>query len=150
MQVTLISSAFSHQGSVPQRYTCEGADISPPLAWTGAPAGTKSFVLVVDDPDAPDPRAPRMTWVHWVLYNLPAAAQALPEGVKGRGAAYGDEGRPKRLEANRIRRSLPAELAGTTIFTNCMRSTQIRRIWACHRGRTWNGPWPNTSWRRPS
>jgi Raf kinase inhibitor-like YbhB/YbcL family protein len=83
MQLTLISSAFSHQGSVPQRYTCDGDDISPPLAWSGAPAGTKSFVLVVDDPDAPDPRAPRMTWVHWLLYNLPATAQTLPEGVKG-------------------------------------------------------------------
>src|SRR5262245_31006044 len=83
MQFTLTSSAFSHQGSVPQRYTCEGDDISPPLEWSGAPAGTRSFVLIVDDPDAPDPRAPRMTWVHWVLYNLPAAAKALPEGVKG-------------------------------------------------------------------
>jgi Raf kinase inhibitor-like YbhB/YbcL family protein len=83
MQLTLISSAFSHQGSVPQRYTCDGDDISPPLAWSGAPAGTKSFVLVVDDPDAPDPRAPRMTWVHWLLYNLPATVQTLPEGVKG-------------------------------------------------------------------
>jgi Raf kinase inhibitor-like YbhB/YbcL family protein len=82
MQFTLTSSAFSHQGSAPQRYTCEGDDISPPLAWSGAPASTKSFVLIVDDPDAPDPRAPRMTWVHWVLYNLPAAAKALPEGVK--------------------------------------------------------------------
>ena len=61
MQLTLISSAFSHQVSIPQRYTCEGDDISPPLAWSGAPAGTKSFVLVVDDPDARDPRAPRMT-----------------------------------------------------------------------------------------
>jgi Raf kinase inhibitor-like YbhB/YbcL family protein len=83
MQLTLISSAFSHEGSIPQRYTCEGDDISPPLAWSGAPAGTKSLVLIVDDPDAPDPRAPRMTWVHWVLYNLPATVQALPEGVKG-------------------------------------------------------------------
>lgn len=82
MLFTLTSSALSHQGSVPQRYTCEGDDISPPVAWSGAPAGTKSFVLIVDDPDAPDPRAPRMTWVHWALYNLPAAAKALPEGVK--------------------------------------------------------------------
>jgi Raf kinase inhibitor-like YbhB/YbcL family protein len=82
VQLTLISSAFSHQGSIPQRYTCEGDDISPPLTWSGAPAGTKSLVLIVDDPDAPDPRAPRMTWVHWVLYNLPATVEALPEGVK--------------------------------------------------------------------
>jgi Raf kinase inhibitor-like YbhB/YbcL family protein len=82
MQLTLISSAFSHEGSIPRRYTCEGDDISPPLAWSGAPAGTKSFVLVVDDPDAPDPGAPRITWVHWLLYNLPATVQTLPEGVK--------------------------------------------------------------------
>jgi Raf kinase inhibitor-like YbhB/YbcL family protein len=90
----LISSAFSHDGSMPQRYTCEGDDISPPLAWSGAPAGTKSFALIVDDPDAPDPRAPRMTWVHWVLYNLPATVQALPEGVKGEALPMGTkEGR---------------------------------------------------------
>src|SRR5262245_26150669 len=82
MQLTLTSSAFSHKGSVPRRYTCEGDDISPPLGWSGAPAGTGSFVLIVDDPDAPDPRAPRMTWVHWVLYNLPGTANALPEGVE--------------------------------------------------------------------
>lgn len=78
----LVSSAFSNQGSIPQRYTCEGEDISPPLAWSGAPEGTKSFALIVDDPDAPDPKAPRMTWVHWILYNLPAGAQALSEGVQ--------------------------------------------------------------------
>jgi Raf kinase inhibitor-like YbhB/YbcL family protein len=82
MQFALVSSAFSHQGSIPKRYTCEGGDISPPLAWSGVPEGTKSFALIVDDPDAPDPKAPRMTWVHWVLYNLPATAQGLAEGVK--------------------------------------------------------------------
>ena len=81
MPLTLTSSAFSHQGNIPRQYTCEGSDISPPLSWSGAPERTKSFVLIVDDPDAPDPKAPRMTWVHWVLYNLPPAARALPEGV---------------------------------------------------------------------
>jgi Raf kinase inhibitor-like YbhB/YbcL family protein len=77
----LRSSSFSPDGSIPTKYTCEGDDLSPPLAWSDAPPGTKSFVLIVDDPDAPDPKAPRMTWVHWVLYNLPASASALPEGV---------------------------------------------------------------------
>lgn len=81
MTLTLTSAAFGHQQEIPQRYTCEGDDVSPALAWAGAPLGTKSFALIVDDPDAPDPAAPKMTWVHWVLYNLPATAQALPEAV---------------------------------------------------------------------
>jgi hypothetical protein len=63
------------------RFTCEGSDVSPPLAWSGVPEGTESVALVVDDPDAPDPKAPKMTWVHWVLYNLPPTAGALPEAV---------------------------------------------------------------------
>jgi Raf kinase inhibitor-like YbhB/YbcL family protein len=82
MALKLTSSAFSHNGEIPRRYTCQGQDISVPLAWSGAPAATKSFALIVDDPDAPDSRAPRMTWVHWVLYNLPPATNALREGVK--------------------------------------------------------------------
>jgi Raf kinase inhibitor-like YbhB/YbcL family protein len=76
----LSSTAFSHQGSIPPRHTCEGEDLAPPLAWSDAPSGTKSFALIVDDPDAPDPAAPTMTWVHWVVYNLPAGTHALPEG----------------------------------------------------------------------
>jgi Raf kinase inhibitor-like YbhB/YbcL family protein len=82
MGLTLTSSAFAHQGEIPARYTCEGEDVSVPLAWTGVPEGTRSLALIVDDPDAPDPEAPRMTWVHWVLYNLPPAAGGLPEGVR--------------------------------------------------------------------
>ncbi len=81
MSMRLASSAFAHQGAIPSKYTCEGDDVSPPLAWSEAPAGTQSFVLIVDDPDAPDPQAPRMTWVHWVLYNIPATTTALPEAV---------------------------------------------------------------------
>ncbi len=81
MTLTLTSSSFAHQGEIPGKFTCEGDDLSPALAWSGAPAGTKSFALIVDDPDAPDPQAPKMTWVHWVLYNLPAAASALAEAV---------------------------------------------------------------------
>jgi Raf kinase inhibitor-like YbhB/YbcL family protein len=78
--LTLTSSAFAVGQPIPKKYTCEGDDRSPPLAWTGAPAGTKSYALIVDDPDAPDPNAPRMTWVHWVLYNVPAATTTLGEG----------------------------------------------------------------------
>ncbi len=81
MSLILESAAFAAHGSIAAKYTCEGDDLSPPLAWRGAPAGTKSFALVVDDPDAPDPAAPRMTWVHWVLYNLPAAATGLAEDI---------------------------------------------------------------------
>jgi Raf kinase inhibitor-like YbhB/YbcL family protein len=79
--LALKSSAFSNKGKIPAQYTCEGADLSPPLAWSDPPAGTKSYVLIVDDPDAPDPKAPQMTWVHWLLYNLPGAASRLAESA---------------------------------------------------------------------
>ena len=82
MSLNITSTAFAPNGAIPARYTCEGDDASPPLAWSGAPAGTRSFALIVDDPDAPDPAAPRTTWVHWVLYNIPAASAALAEAVK--------------------------------------------------------------------
>jgi Raf kinase inhibitor-like YbhB/YbcL family protein len=82
MPFKLFSSAFEEGTAIPSKYTCEGDDVSPPLTWTGAPEGTRSFVLIVDDPDAPDPKAPRMTWVHWVLYDLPATANTLPEGAE--------------------------------------------------------------------
>jgi hypothetical protein len=81
MALEISSPAFTNGGAIPARYTCEGQDMSPPLAWRGVPAGTKSLVLIVDDPDAPDPAAPRMTWVHWVLANLPPDAAGLAEAV---------------------------------------------------------------------
>ena len=81
MNPTLSSAAFAHQGAIPSKYTCEGADLSPPLTWNGLPPGTRSLALIVDDPDAPDPAAPKMTWVHWVIYNLPSDAPGLPEGA---------------------------------------------------------------------
>src|SRR6187455_42489 len=82
--LALKSSAFTHQGKIPTQYTCEGPDLSPPLAWSDPPPGTKSFALIVDDPDAPDPKAPKMTWVHWVLYNIPVSATGLEEGISPR------------------------------------------------------------------
>ena len=82
MTLSLTSTSFRHQGEIPARHTCEGNDISPALAWSGAPENTKSFVLIIDDPDAPDPKAPKMTWVHWVLYNIPANATELGEDVR--------------------------------------------------------------------
>lgn len=81
MGLTITSSAFSHDGSIPAVYTCDGEDISPKLNWSDIPGNAKSLVLIVDDPDAPDPAAPKMTWVHWVLYNIPATAAGLVEGI---------------------------------------------------------------------
>lgn len=79
---SLTSTDFAHQGKIPKECTCDGQDISPQLSWTNPPPGTKSFALIVDDPDAPDPKAPKITWVHWVLYNIPASTTELPKGVK--------------------------------------------------------------------
>jgi Raf kinase inhibitor-like YbhB/YbcL family protein len=76
------STAFEDHGSIPVKYTCDGEDVSPPLTWSGVPEKAKSLVLIVDDPDAPDPANPRMTWVHWVLYNLPPDSTGLPEAVR--------------------------------------------------------------------
>jgi Raf kinase inhibitor-like YbhB/YbcL family protein len=78
----LQSAVFKGGGEIPKLYTCDGKDVSPPLAWSDVPNGTKSLVLIVDDPDAPDPKAPKMTWVHWVLYNIPPDSTSLVEGVK--------------------------------------------------------------------
>jgi Raf kinase inhibitor-like YbhB/YbcL family protein len=81
VMLKLVSAAFAEGGAIPRKHTCEGNDISPPLAWSGIPQAAKSLVLIVDDPDAPDPKAPKITWVHWVLYNLPPNSN-LAEGVK--------------------------------------------------------------------
>ncbi|MCE9613401.1 MAG: YbhB/YbcL family Raf kinase inhibitor-like protein [Lentisphaerae bacterium] len=79
--LTLTSPAFVDGGAIPARFTCEGADLSPPLAWSGVPPGTRSLAVIVDDPDAPDPLAPKVTWVHWVVINVPAATAGLPAGA---------------------------------------------------------------------
>ena len=76
MALTLSSSAFKAGAEIPKQYTCEGADTSPALSWSGAPGGTKTFALIADDPDAPVG-----TWVHWVLYDLPGDTTELPQGV---------------------------------------------------------------------
>lgn len=81
MSMVLTSPAFAAHAAIPARHTCDGADTSPPLRWSGVPAGTRSLALVVDDPDAPDPAAPQRTWVHWVLYDLPPASAGLAESV---------------------------------------------------------------------
>jgi Raf kinase inhibitor-like YbhB/YbcL family protein len=76
MAITITSTAFAEGGMIPGEHTCDGRDISPPLAWTGAPEGTKSLALICDDPDAP-----MGTWVHWVLFNIPATANELPQSI---------------------------------------------------------------------
>ena len=106
--LTIRSPAFADHGPIPQRYTADGANVSPPLEWAGVPAAARSLALIVDDPDAPDPRAPQRTWVHWVLYDIPAEARALgedaalsglPPGTRSglndwRSAAYGGPAPP--------------------------------------------------------
>lgn len=81
LTTTISSSTFGHNDPIPKKYTCDGQDVSPPLTWGGVPPSAKSLVLIVDDPDAPDPAAPKMTWVHWVLYNLPTVATGLAEAI---------------------------------------------------------------------
>ena len=90
MPFKIESSAFAPDAEIPTRYTGDDEDLSPPLAWSGLPSGTKSLVLIVDDPDAPDPAAPRMVWVHWVLFNIPPSTTGLSEGVRTLPAGTGE------------------------------------------------------------
>lgn len=77
MPLRLRSPAFAQNGEIPSDFTCDGAGTPPPLAWSGAPDSTRSFALIVDDPDAPDPKAPKRTFVHWVAYDIPASAKTV-------------------------------------------------------------------------
>lgn len=83
MPLSLTSSAFTNGGKIPRKYTCEGEDTSPPLAWSATPQGTKSLALIVDDPDAPDPAKPQRVYVHWVVYNIPPGSSGIDEGGSG-------------------------------------------------------------------
>ncbi len=76
MAFTISSPAFQEGEDIPTSYTCDGKDISPEIAWTGAPEGTRSFALICDDPDAP-----AGTWVHWVVYNIPSQSKGFPKGI---------------------------------------------------------------------
>ncbi|NJD08897.1 MAG: YbhB/YbcL family Raf kinase inhibitor-like protein [Gemmatimonadetes bacterium] len=87
--ITISSPAFPANGSMPPKYTCDGRNSSPPLTWRDLPAGTRSLALIVDDPDAPDPRAPKRTWVHWVLYDIPPTAPGLTEAASPGGLPPG-------------------------------------------------------------
>lgn len=81
MPLTIRSTSFGDGAEIPARHTCEGQDLSPALEWSGVPGEARTLALVVDDPDAPDPAAPRTTWVHWVLYDMPPSASGLAEGI---------------------------------------------------------------------
>ncbi len=84
MSLNVTSSAFAAGQPIPSLYSCRGRNISPPLAWSGAPGTTRSFALILDDPDAPSG-----TYVHWVIYNIPGSSQGLPEAIAG-SAKLGD------------------------------------------------------------
>jgi hypothetical protein len=89
MALTLRSGAYADGDSIPARFTCVGDDISPPLEWSGVPEGTRSLVLLIDDPDAPDPKAPQTIWVHWVVFNIPPETPGLPEDASRGGLPPG-------------------------------------------------------------
>ncbi|MFZ5523876.1 MAG: YbhB/YbcL family Raf kinase inhibitor-like protein [Pseudomonadota bacterium] len=89
MPMIITSPSFKHEGDIPARHTCDGLNISPMINWADVPAGTKSLALIVDDPDAPDPEAPRTTWVHWIVYNLPPDINGLPETFTAEGLHSG-------------------------------------------------------------
>ncbi len=89
MALTITSPAFQQGGKIPSNYTCEGDDVSPPLVFAGAPKGAKSLALVIDDPDAPDPNAPKRVWVHWVVLNLPPDTSGLEENASASGLPKG-------------------------------------------------------------
>ena len=89
MTLKVTSNAFQHAGSIPAQYTCEGKDISPPLAWAGLPNNTKSVAMIVDDPDAPDPAKPQRVYVHWVVYNIPAQTTSFAENASKSGMPAG-------------------------------------------------------------
>jgi Raf kinase inhibitor-like YbhB/YbcL family protein len=89
MAFSLSSPAFGDHDSIAKKYTREGENVTPPLAWSDAPINTASFALEVVDPDAPDPAAPQRTFTHWVLYNLPGSARSLPDDIETAGLPEG-------------------------------------------------------------
>lgn len=110
MAMTLSSPSFKANEEIPTKYTCEGQDISPPLGWSGLPEGTQSLALIVEDPDAPDPKAPKRIWVHWMLYNIPPSAKGLPENAESRDLPQG--AREGRNDWNRTGYGGPCPPAG--------------------------------------
>ena len=106
MALALKTTAFAEGGAIPKKYTCDGADVSPALQWHDAPAGTQSFALIADDPNAP-----AGTWTHWIIWNIPGKATALPEGVAKAGES-GDGALQGKNDFKRIGYGGPCPPAG--------------------------------------
>ncbi len=115
MAFELQSPAFSPSGEIPAKYTCDGADLSPPLRWSDPPPKTKSFALIADDPDAPVG-----TWVHWVVYRMPAALRELAEGLPARDV-LGRDARVKRLQEGRLRRPVSTAWTSPPLLLQALR-----------------------------
>jgi len=107
MTLTISSSAFANGGMIPSQYTCDGANISPPVQWSGLRAAAKTFAIVVDDPDAP-----AKTWVHWVVYDLPANTTQLTENI-GQGKTLGSGGKQGTSDFKKIGYGGPCPPGGT-------------------------------------
>ena len=127
MAVTLTSTAFKPGDKIPSKYICEGDDISPPLAFGNVPQGTKSLALIIDDPDAPDPKAPKRVWAHWLVYNLPPDTKDLPEDASRsglpKGTVTGLSDRKQAAYEGRVRQS-----DATAISTSSTPSTPRCRL----------------------
>jgi Raf kinase inhibitor-like YbhB/YbcL family protein len=150
MTLTLNSPDFVHNGPMPARLTCDDRDLSPQLHWSGVPAGAQSLALIVDDPDAPDPAAPRMTWVHWVLYNMPPTATGLPEGVVAHALPPGT--REGVNDWGRTGYGGPCPPIGRHRYFHKLYALDAVccRIWANRPRRRWNRPWRDMCWRAPN
>ncbi len=107
MALEVVSPAFAAGGMIPRKHTCDGEDVSPEISWSGAPAGTRSFALICDDPDAP-----AGTWVHWVVFNLPAAVSRLPEALPA-APSLPNGGRQGKNDFRRIGYGGPCPPSGT-------------------------------------
>ena len=146
MALALQSTAFAANQPIPAVYTCEGKDISPPLAWVGEPAGTRSFALIVDDPDAPDPAAPKRTWVHWVLPHIPATATKIDAGHAPDGALVVDDpdapdpAAPKQTWVHWVVFDLPATT--TSLAAGAALPSGARAGRNDYGRDRWNGPCP--------
>lgn len=149
MTMKLTSDAFFHNRQIPSLYTCDGLDISPPLEWSGLPPDTKSMTLIIYDPDAPNPAAPRMIWTHWILYNLPANCSGLEQGICNSELPPGTrEGLNSWSNTNYGGPALP--LAATVIFSNSQPLKQFCRTWSILTKRSWKNTCGDMSLRKQS
>jgi len=114
---------FTPGADIPAQHTGDGSDMSPALSWTAPPEGTQSFALILDDPDAP-----RGTWVHWVLYNLPQTERGLPQVFRLTARSLPVRGRDGTIWTNRLRRPVPTARAGTSLLFQAVCARQEARV----------------------